>query len=481
MNNGDDGKKVDLTRRKVLAGFAASAGAIGLGACGSSEDLASSGGLSGRSSESSIPAMQVLPDPNASGIDHIVVVMMENRSFDHYLGWVPGANGVQAGLTFYDKAGVAHSSYDLAPNYQNCECVDPDHSYDGGRIQLNGGNVDGFLLTQPVGDQFPIGYYTASSVPFLKGVVDHWTICDRYHCGLLGPTWPNRLYMHAGQTDRITNSLTPAWSQSTVWDQLKSVGKTGRYYYGDIAGWALVSFILAGHNPGLSGIQPFSQFLSDAKNGKLADVSFVDPSMLGEGAGTSNDDHPLADIRKGQAFLNSVYNAVRTSPQWEKTLLIINYDEWGGFFDHVVPPYAPVGYAEFKATGNDGRLGFRVPCMAIGPRARRGYIEKRQLDPNSILNMIAWRFGFSPLGARASSLNFAQVLDFASEPKLDAPAFSVPDDASFGQSCSSQLKAAQAKMSPERYEAVMRSHAEHLQDWDDLINAARDAGLTPPQ
>ena len=104
MNNGDDGKKVDLTRRKVLAGFAASAGAIGLGACGSSEDLASSGGLSGRSSESSIPAMQVLPDPNASGIDHIVVVMMENRSFDHYLGWVPGANGAQAGLTFYDKA-----------------------------------------------------------------------------------------------------------------------------------------------------------------------------------------------------------------------------------------------------------------------------------------------------------------------------------------------------------------------------------------
>ncbi len=204
--------------------------------------------------------------------------------------------------------------------------------------------------------------------------------------------------------------------------------------------------------------------------------------MLGEGAGTSNDDHPMADIRKGQVLMNTVYDALRTGPKWERTLFIINYDEWGGFYDHVVPPLAPVTYEEFKATGNDGRLGFRVPCVALGPRVRRGYIEKRQLDPNSILNMIAWRFGFAPLGARGTtSMNFAEVLDFSVPPNTDAPAFDVPDDDSYGLACSAQLAAAQASFPAERYAEVQKRHAEHVEEWQQLVQAALDAGYTPPE
>ncbi len=474
LHNNDSGKPVDLTRRKLLTGIAASAGAAGLtAACGSSSD--------GTGDAGSTPRLQTLPPPDQSGIDHIIVVMMENRSFDHYFGWVPGANGKQSGLSFIDTAGNPQSTHDLAPNFQNCTLADPDHSYEGGRAQFNNGKMDGFLQTQPNKDTFPIGYYTADSLPFFKGVVENWTLCDRYFCGILGPTQPNRYYMHAGQTNKKDNT-TNHFTLPTVWDALKSVGRTGRYYYGDLAGWALVSVEFSGHNPGAGNILPFSQFLTDAKNGNLADVSYVDPSMLGEGAGTSNDDHPLADIRKGQAFLNSVYDAVRQSPQWDKTLLIINYDEWGGFFDHVPPPIAPVTFEEFQATGNDGRLGFRVPCMAIGPRARRNHVEKNQFDPNSILNMIAWRFGFAPLGARgATSLNFAQALDFSTPPDTSpAPAFTVPDDPSFGQSCSSQMQAAQATMAPERYAEVERRHAEHLEEWQGLVQAALDAGYVPP-
>ncbi len=472
MSNSDADRPVDLTRRRVLAGLAASAGAAGLAACGSS-------GGGGGDDVPAAAAMQVLPPPSESGIDHIVVVMMENRSFDHYFGWVPGADGRQAGLRFADTRAQVQTTRNLAPDYQNCALADPAHSYEAGRTHLNGGKMDGFLLTQPAGDDFPIGYYTADSLPFYKGVVEHFTLCDRYFSGILAATQPNRYYMHAGQTNKLNNDVS-FFSLPTIWDALKSVGRSGRYYYGDLAGWALVSLEFAGHNPGPANILPFARFLDDARNGTLADVSYIDPAMVGEGAGTSNDDHPLADIRKGQVLLNSIYDALRTSPQWDKTLLIINYDEWGGFYDHVEPPFAPVTFEEFQATGNDGRLGFRVPCMAIGPRARRGYLEKRQLDPNSILNMIAWRFGFAPLGARgATSMNFAQLLDFSSPPRLDAPVFEVPDDPSFGQACAAQIGAAKSTMSAERYAEVQRRHEEHINEWQSLVQAALAAGLQP--
>ncbi|SER06295.1 phospholipase C [Solimonas aquatica] len=461
MNQSDEAG-VDRRRRQLLAGLAATAG---LSACGSSE---APGTVSIKS----------LPLPADSGIDHIVVVMMENRSFDHYLGWVPGANGRQANLGYQDSEGQTQRSHHLQ-DYQNCALADPDHSYEAGRRHFNNGQCDGFLLTQPAGDLFPIGYYTADDLPFYKGLVEHWTVCDRYHTGLMGPTYPNRLYMHAGQTDRLENTEA-LFKQPTVWDALKSVNAEGRYYHSDAAGYAFVSVLLAGHNPGAANILPLSRFMSDAASGNLPDVAFVDPAMLNEEKGTSNDDHPLADIRAGQVFLNSIYEALRTSPQWSKTLLIINYDEWGGFFDHVPPPIAPVGYEEFKATGNDGRLGFRVPCFAIGPRARRGYIESRQLDPNSILNLIAWRFGFAPLGARgASSMNFAQVLDLESAPRLDAPVFDVPDDPSYGTACAAQLSQAAKRLDAARLAEVERRHREHRAEWQSLVQLALDAGHGP--
>src|ERR1700742_3192471 len=175
----------------------------------------------------------LLPSPEASGIDHVVVVMMENRSFDHFLGWVPGADGVQTGGRQVDAVGDAHESWDLAPNYQNCQFADPDHSYEGGRRQVNGDAMDGFLLTQPVGDTFPIGYYTADSLPFFKGCAENWTICDRYFSGILSSTTPNRIYMHAGQTDRLANTVEVS-ALPTVWDRMLSVGRSIAYYYVDV-------------------------------------------------------------------------------------------------------------------------------------------------------------------------------------------------------------------------------------------------------
>jgi phospholipase C len=487
----------DPSRRRFFATIAAgTAGVAGLGACSSSPAGSNSknpgdggspppgdGGSDG--SDGSDGGLPALPAPGDSGIDHIVVVMMENRSFDHYFGWLPGADGKQTGLSFKDSNGATQTTHGLAPNYQNCQSADPDHTYEGGRTHLNDGKMDGFLLTQPVGDTFPIGYYGEDDLPFFRGCVDNWTICDRYFSGILSQTYPNRVYMHAGQTDRNTNTLNVS-TLTTVWDQLQSVGKVGRYYYND-----LPLTVLWGSKYVNTISKLYANFKSDAAAGKLPDVCFVDPFFNGEDKGTSKDDHPLADIRDGQAFLNDVYNTLRNSPNWSKTLLIINYDEWGGFFEHVVPPIAPVTTQEKQAIGNDGRLGFRVPCVIIGPRAKRKHIEHQQFDPNSILNFIAWRFGFQPLGARGtSSLNLAYALDWSDTPDVSAPAFTV-GAGPFGKACpppplsdagpdagSGAGPDAGGNASANAQQAEMgRRQREHLEEWRQLRIMAERYGF----
>lgn len=420
----DNDKPANLGRRQFIAGVAAvTVGGFGLTGCDDGGAL-----LPDEATTSTPPA---LPPPQQSGIDHVVVVMLENRSFDHYLGWVPGAEGAPPGTVLKDSTGTEHAPFDLAPMYQSCNLADPDHSYAGGRIEINDGAMDGFLLTQPVGDQFPIGYYTADALPFFKGCAAHWTICDRYFCSMLSSTTPNRIYMHAGQTDRKENGVDES-TLPTVWDRMQGTGHSVAYYYVDVA---YTAFWGRKYN---SFSKPFDikTFANDVNAGKLANLTYVDNvgSTLNEYGGLSRDDHPVADVRDGQAFLNSVYDVLRQGPNWDRTLIIVNYDEWGGFYDHVPPPFAPVTEQEFAATGNDGRLGCRVPCVLIGPRARRGHVAHQQFDPNSILNMLAWRFGFEPLGARVDSTNIAHALDFDNPPNLDAPAFDVPAG-SFGALC----------------------------------------------
>lgn len=413
---------IDRSRRKFLAGMAAAGGAVLLPGCGDNLSTSDFLATAGRS----LPA---LPSPDKSGIDHIVVVMMENRSFDHYLGWVPGADGRQAGLSYPDKSGAMQSTFRLSQNaeygFQGCGWNDPDHSYAGGRVELNNGAMNGWLLTDgtTAPDRFPIGYYTADDLPFYKAAVENYTICDRYFCSILSQTFPNRFYMHAGQTDRNDNALTFS-TLPTIWDRLAAKNISAGFYFSD------VPFIGLWREKYMSITKPFAAFQAAAAGGQLPSVSYIDPNFgatVGEPAGFSEDDHPQADIRNGQAFLNQVYETLRSSPQWDKTLLIINYDEWGGFYDHVTPPFAPVTAEEFAAIKNDGRLGFRVPCVLMGPRARKGHVEHLQFDHNSILNFICWRFGLDTLGARGqSSNNLAYALNLDGPMRSDAPNFSVP-------------------------------------------------------
>lgn len=395
----------DAGRRRLLSGLAtAGAGAAVLSACGS---------------DPSVSAEPPLPAPKDLPIDSFVVVMMENRSFDHYLGWVPGADGIQAGLRFVDRNGQLHETYPLGPQrYDGCGVFDPDHGYEGGRTHFNGGLLDGFLRTVPeAADIFPIGYYGADDLPFYRAVAEHYTVCDRYFSGILASTYPNRMYMHTGQTDRASNNFTIS-QLPTVWDRLRAKGLRGHYYFSDIPFTALFG------TRHLDLTRPVAQFYLDAALGTLPELSFVEPRFLGEGQGVSNDDHAAgADIRNGQNFLTSVYEALRTSPQWSRTAMILVYDEWGGFFDHAVPPVYPVSEAE-AALPNDGRLGFRVPCVVLSPYARRGQVYKGELEPNAVLDAIRYRFELDPLSVRSDrGGNILRAFDFAVAPNLDPPKF----------------------------------------------------------
>src|SRR5215208_5841669 len=139
------------------------------------------------------------------GIDHIIVVTMENRSFDHLFGWVPGADGRQAGLSYSDDSDAVHETHHLAIT-ESCPFTSPNHSFDGGRLQYNEGECDGWLRT-PGNDLFSIGYYLGSDLPFLGKAATEWLVLDRYFSALMGPTYPNRIISLAGDTDRLDNTL----------------------------------------------------------------------------------------------------------------------------------------------------------------------------------------------------------------------------------------------------------------------------------
>ena len=387
----DAGWERPLTRRGFVATAAAAAGTLaGAGALGALTRAASA-------------APAALPSPARSGIDHVVVVMMENRSFDHFTGWLAGADGKQAGLTYLDAKGTPHQTFPLAPDFQGCGYLDPDHSYEGARVEWNNGACDGWLL--PTGDVYPIGYYRRQDLPFFGTAAPAWTMCDRYFAAILGPTFPNRIYLHSGVTDRLDDSFTRV-DLPTIWDRLAEKSIPARYYCGN------VSFLLLWNEKYASITKTQSQFFADCKAGKLPAVSFVEPNLTfvdeGPASGIWNDDHPHADVRAGEYFLSTVYNAVTRGPLWPRTLLVVTFDEWGGFFDHVPPPVAPDVDPRYQ------QRGFRVPTLLVSPYARRGYVSHEVYDHTSILSLIEWRWGLKPLSVRdAAATNIATALDFS--------------------------------------------------------------------
>jgi phospholipase C len=362
-------------------------------------------------------------------IDHIVVLMLENRSFDHMLGYLTlnGRRDID-GLTGSESNtapdGSIHPVHWLGGRTQFAgEAEDPDHAGAAVAEQLadhNGGFVANFArysqaaaarLDVPVPDPgLVMGYYNEQDLPVYDYLARQFCVCDRWFSSVPGATWPNRLYSVAGRCagSHDDNPGGPIYALPAFVRYLDQHERSWRWYSYDPATLRMVdpayrfthhhrfAFVdrrkisvaedALGHLTEQGG-----SFIEDAATGQLPDVSWIDPHfkdahVLGP---DSNDDHPPSDVRAGQQLVLSVYHAVRSGPAWNKTLLIITYDEHGGFYDHVAPPAAVDDDPRFR------RYGVRVPALIVSPWIDAGAVAKTTFDHTSIIKTIMLRFARS--------------------------------------------------------------------------------------
>ena len=435
-----------IGRRRFLArGATAAAATLGTGAavaaltaCSSDSD-GSDGSAPARPGAATKPAR--LGDGSQAPFDHVVLLMMENRSFDHLLGWLPDADGRQHGLKYPDLTGTLHPTWDLGDHYQGCDYLDPQHQWPAGATQLNDGKGDGFLFTQvregeqTPADLFPIGYFGQDAVPILGTLAEQYTTFDKYFAALNAGTWPNRIYQVAAATDvdftgiiLADGTAVPTSAiQTTIYDRLAAAGLTAGYYaYGEpmTAVFASKRYDAITH--------PVDDFFTACANGTLPNVAIVEPDFtsVSEETGVSNDDHPWGSIRVGEGYIQRVYEAVTRSPQWAKTVLVVTFDEWGGFYDHVVPPTVPDDNVNPNAGEHPDykQLGFRVPCVVVSPWSPKQVVSAGPYEHCSVLRMIEWRWGLEPMTLRdKSARNLAEQLDFTlARPPVKLPKFTAP-------------------------------------------------------
>jgi phospholipase C len=379
-------------------------------------------------------------DPAAarlSQIEHIVVVMLENRSFDHMLGYlslpaeeggkgrddVDGLKGPQVNVNLLDDKPypIHHLDYTKFKD----ETEDPDHSGASVDQQLannNGGFVENFAHIsgqraasaheQPPDPGLVMGYYTGSELPVYDHLASEYCVVDRWFSSVPGATWPNRLYSVAGQAAGSRNDVSPPlYALPSFPRYLDEHGIDWRWYSFDPGTLRAVdpAYRLSNHHrfafvdsrklstaERAAGVlmEEGPSLLDDIANGQLPAVSWIDPRfkdlrVLGP---DSNDDHPPSDLTAGQDLVLTIYHALSTAASWAKTLLVITYDEHGGFYDHVPAPAATDEHPDFQ------RLGVRVPALLVSPLVAKGSTstallgENFHFDHTSIIKTILTRF-----------------------------------------------------------------------------------------
>jgi phospholipase C len=359
---------------------------------------------------------------NLEKIDHVVVLMLENRSFDHMLGYLSLAggrkdvDGLQPGHA-NEHQGRSYPVHHLDTTAVELDC---DHSADAIDEQVAAGAMTGFvasaakiLAARDIEDGDPscvMGYYDAADVPVFDHLAEEFAVCDRWFSSVPGSTMPNRLYAlcgrAAGSRDNRPSYLPPLYHQASFVRHLDAHGVSWRWYTFDPGSLRLadVRYRLGHHDrfgyvskTGLPWRTVFDltvnanvpSCLEDIAAGSLPAVSWIDPAFTNFNplGFPVNDDHPPADIRDGQDLVLAVYDALASSPHWERCVLVVVYDEHGGFFDHVPPPSAPDDDpSEF------GRYGVRVPAMIVSPWVERRSVCSTVFDHTSIIKTILARF-----------------------------------------------------------------------------------------
>jgi phospholipase C len=329
--------------------------------------------------------------------------MLENRSFDHMLGFLSSPTYLIDGLTGseWNPRDPAHldptQEVKVTDDAGLIFSYDPGHGFHDVNLQLfdnpagppatslpNGGFIASYSQrphVMPAVADTIMKCMAPTTVPVLTTLGREFAVCDEWYSSVPGPTWPNRFFVHAATSKGyLDNSQARNYDMPTIFENLAAAGRTWRDYYHDFSQtWALQRLQ---SDTNKANFYSFGQFGTDAKNGQLANYSFIEPkyfSLFGE----ANDQHPPHNILAGEALIAQVYNSVRNSPQWEQTLLVILHDEHGGFYDHVTPPSAapPDSYTSQFAFD---RYGLRVPAILVSPFIPKGTIDHRTLDHTSI-------------------------------------------------------------------------------------------------
>jgi phospholipase C len=407
----------DLSRRDFLQRTAYMAGIAGAASLPASTLL----------SEAASAAARPLPSPRNIEIDHFVVLMMENRSFDHYFGWLSGEADAVQDQSFPDPSGTQVATRHFSTlgsggmEYKGCGHPDPGHGWESGRAQLEGG----FLAPGSGNDEFALTYFDQGDLGFIHEAARHYTLYDRFFCSLLASTWPNRYYKWSGTSGGSKDNTPPLETAGNQWETIfdRAIGRglSARYYNSDLP------FSAVWGARGATWTNPIARYYADCAAGTLPNIAFVDPPFRdgGGGDGLSADEHPLGDVRLGQAFMADVVNAFVRSPAYRRGALFVVYDEWGGFFDHVRPPRVADDRASADLYEDFGQMGFRIPAVAVSPyaRARRGgfRVDHGLYGFESILSLIAYRFGLGTLTTRmARARNIGRSFDW-DRPSFDRP------------------------------------------------------------
>jgi phospholipase C len=407
-------------------------------------------------------------------IEHVVILTQENRSFDHYFGSYRGVRGFSDNSLAFQQPDSSNTTiapvgtllpFHLDTSQVNAACThDISHDWVPQHQSWNNGNMDGFVNSRLLIDAsdavLTMGYYSRADLPYYYALADAFTICDNYFCSVIGPTDPNRLYCMAASLDpdgknggpilqTIINNRSSLYGRltyTTMPEQLQARGISWKVYsspdeniLGGVLSDNVLSYFANYQDPSsvlhqnAFGPQFPANFLSDIAAGNLPQVSWLIGSV-------ATSDHPPAPSVFGENILSLMLTALLANPAlWAKTVLFVNYDENGGFFDHVPPVIAPPGtpgeYVTAPAVpdptvaGNPPisgpiGLGFRVPMMIISPFSRGGLVSSDLFDHTSVLRFLETLFGAEV--PNLSAWRRATVGDLTSAFNFKGPDFSIP-------------------------------------------------------
>jgi phospholipase C len=348
----------------------------------------------------------------AQSIEHVVVLMLENRSCDHMLGFLRSPTYAIDGLTGteWNPRDPAHidpsQKVTVSSDAGFILSYDPGHAFHDVNLQLFDNPVGppptslpnaGFIIsysqqphvTPTIADTI-MKCMAPTTIPVLTTLASEFAVCDAWFSSVPGPTWPNRFFVHAATSKGyIDNSYFRNYDMPTIFENLAAAGRTWRDYYHDFSQtWALQRLQT---DTNKANFYSFGQFKNDAEQEQLPNYSFIEPkyfSFFGE----ANDEHPPHDIRAGEALIAEVYNSIRNSPSWERTMLVILHDEHGGLYDHVLPP-AATPPDSYTSQFSFDRYGVRVPAVLVSPFIPKATIDHRTFDHTSIPATLKQIFG----------------------------------------------------------------------------------------